>query len=243
MSSSGQQVHEYSTSQSRTAANTTSGLNQRSSTINEEPSVKPAFSREQSNPYEPDTNDSTPPPRNYSFTKRLFHIGDGGNDMSQARRPSNGRRKHDVSRRNSVTAQKHSDIGKLDGDPTIKTGLVPRPVGGNEKLGMFSGVYVPTCLNVLSILMFLRFGFILGLSSLCIAPSITDTYTRSRRSTRNYGYADSRIYYQSHHYLLSFGYRIKWHCSWGRRILSHLKISGSGIRRIDRRGILSWVRI
>jgi len=27
---------------------------------------------------------------------------------------------------------------------------------------MFSGVYVPTCLNVLSILMFLRFGFILG---------------------------------------------------------------------------------
>lgn len=27
---------------------------------------------------------------------------------------------------------------------------------------MFSGVYVPTCLNVLSILMFLRFGFLLG---------------------------------------------------------------------------------
>ncbi|TQS38214.1 hypothetical protein Golomagni_01290 [Golovinomyces magnicellulatus] len=30
------------------------------------------------------------------------------------------------------------------------------------KLGIFSGVYVPTCLNVLSILMFLRFGFIIG---------------------------------------------------------------------------------
>lgn len=30
------------------------------------------------------------------------------------------------------------------------------------KLGMLSGVFVPTCLNVLSILMFLRFGFILG---------------------------------------------------------------------------------
>ncbi|POS85933.1 hypothetical protein EPUL_001864 [Erysiphe pulchra] len=30
------------------------------------------------------------------------------------------------------------------------------------KLGMFSGVFVPTCLNVLSILMFLRFGFLLG---------------------------------------------------------------------------------
>lgn len=30
------------------------------------------------------------------------------------------------------------------------------------KLGTFSGVFVPTTLNVLSILMFLRFGFILG---------------------------------------------------------------------------------
>ncbi|KAH8820068.1 amino acid permease-domain-containing protein [Xylogone sp. PMI_703] len=43
-----------------------------------------------------------------------------------------------------------------------KRGLVPRPVGGTHKLGMFSGVYVPTCLNILSILMFLRFGFVLG---------------------------------------------------------------------------------
>lgn len=40
--------------------------------------------------------------------------------------------------------------------------LGPRPIGGDEKLDMFSGVFVPTCLNVLSILMFLRFGFILG---------------------------------------------------------------------------------
>ncbi|PGH18192.1 hypothetical protein AJ80_04579 [Polytolypa hystricis UAMH7299] len=34
----------------------------------------------------------------------------------------------------------------------------------SEKLGTFSGVFVPTSLNVLSILMFLRFGFILGQS-------------------------------------------------------------------------------
>lgn len=33
-----------------------------------------------------------------------------------------------------------------------------------QKLGTFSGVFVPTTLNVLSILMFLRFGFILGQS-------------------------------------------------------------------------------
>jgi solute carrier family 12 (potassium/chloride transporters), member 9 len=37
------------------------------------------------------------------------------------------------------------------------------------KLGTFSGVFVPTTLNVLSILMFLRFGLILGQSGvLCM---------------------------------------------------------------------------
>lgn len=31
-----------------------------------------------------------------------------------------------------------------------------------HKLGVVSGVYIPVCLNILSILMFLRFGSILG---------------------------------------------------------------------------------
>jgi len=31
-----------------------------------------------------------------------------------------------------------------------------------NKLGVASGVYIPVCLNILSILMFLRFGLILG---------------------------------------------------------------------------------
>lgn len=43
-----------------------------------------------------------------------------------------------------------------------RPGAVPRPVGGTEKLGTFAGVFVPVTLNVLSILMFLRFGFLLG---------------------------------------------------------------------------------
>ncbi len=32
----------------------------------------------------------------------------------------------------------------------------------NAKLGMFSGVYIPVFLSIMSILMFLRFGLILG---------------------------------------------------------------------------------
>jgi len=66
---------------------------------------------------------------------------------------------------NSLTTQLHARMEnkKKNGEQIPKPGLGPRPIGGDEKLGMFSGVYVPTCLNVLSILMFLRFGFILGL--------------------------------------------------------------------------------
>lgn len=36
------------------------------------------------------------------------------------------------------------------------------PPGKKGKLGLVSGVYIPVCLNILSILMFLRFGLILG---------------------------------------------------------------------------------
>lgn len=67
----------------------------------------------------------------------------------------------------SLTMQmhKHSDTRSGDGtSPGPKAGSMLRPTGGTDKLGTFSGVFVPTVLNVLSILMFLRFGFILGQS-------------------------------------------------------------------------------
>lgn len=47
-----------------------------------------------------------------------------------------------------------------------RPGAVPRPVGGTRKLGTLAGVFVPVTLNVLSILMFLRFGFLLGQAGL-----------------------------------------------------------------------------
>lgn len=45
-----------------------------------------------------------------------------------------------------------------------KVAFAESPDGASDKLGTLSGVFVPTTLNVLSILMFLRFGFILGQS-------------------------------------------------------------------------------
>jgi potassium/chloride transporter 9 len=35
-------------------------------------------------------------------------------------------------------------------------------IAKRNKLGTVSGVYIPVCLNIISILMFLRFGRILG---------------------------------------------------------------------------------
>lgn len=65
---------------------------------------------------------------------------------------------------NTSPFRKNGEIGDHDGKHAAKPrpGAFPRPVGGTSKLGTFAGVFVPTTLNVLSILMFLRFGFILG---------------------------------------------------------------------------------
>ncbi|KAF2111334.1 amino acid permease-domain-containing protein [Lophiotrema nucula] len=66
-------------------------------------------------------------------------------------------------RRKSQSAGQGEHEGKRQSiDVKPRPGAFPRPVGGTDKLGTFPGVFVPTTLNVLSILMFLRFGFILG---------------------------------------------------------------------------------
>lgn len=50
----------------------------------------------------------------------------------------------------------------INADKKDRHGHRPRPAEEPKKLGTFSGVFVPVTLNVLSILMFLRFGFVLG---------------------------------------------------------------------------------
>ncbi|TVY34241.1 Vacuolar cation-chloride cotransporter [Lachnellula subtilissima] len=162
------QSSSHSNFRSRTATDNAGELNRRYSNITEE---QDSPSRECENPYEPATNASTPPPREHAFTKRLLrlhsHSDDGSNgSQNTKRRSASGRRKSvsETMEPGSLTAQLNEmESKRANGDPAApRPGLGPRPIGGSEKLGLFSGVYVPTCLNVLSILMFLRFGFLLG---------------------------------------------------------------------------------
>ena len=162
--------HQHSNFQTKAATDEAGELNRRWSQDKQpKGQPRPSASREHSTPYEPATNKSAPPPREHEFTKRLLriHSHDSYDGSSHLRRRSaSGIRKAHTMGEDTVTVQTHNEAEskKANGDPSApKPGLGPRPIGGDEKLGLFSGVYVPTCLNVLSILMFLRFGFILGL--------------------------------------------------------------------------------
>ncbi len=123
------------------------------------------------NPYQPLTEQSTPPPRQYAFTRRLLgDVLDGAADSAdKPRRSSSQRLQRDVERqpllepRLVATDTTSNGAGAKESKADLtRPGAPPRPVGGTDKLDTLSGVFVPTTLNVLSILMFIRFGFVLG---------------------------------------------------------------------------------
>ena len=164
----------------RTATDDGSRLNRRESVLfppakNQQLETPERHSGPSDSPYDPASDSSQPPPRQHSFTKKVLGIFDGGNDEGK-RRPSLGDKRRSSSKRRrtghghgllaetSLTAQMHGYSDKSQKASLPRVGSLPRPVGGDEKLGTFSGVFVPTSLNVLSILMFIRFGFILGQS-------------------------------------------------------------------------------
>lgn len=86
-----------------------------------------------------------------------YRDGNGSSHLS-SQGPTSRRRKSIPSQHGNL----YTNAQRQQAGP--KGGLASKPTASSEKLGTFSGVFVPTTLNVLSILMFLRFGFILGQS-------------------------------------------------------------------------------
>ena len=129
--------------------------------------ASPVDGAEPENPYEPRTNVSEAAPREHELTGRLLRRQSSGGSPENDELRSSSRQNAGngpVVSGLSVAMHHHEAKHKLEKTHLPKVGLVPRPIGGTEKMTTFSGVFVPTSLNVLSILMFLRFGFILGQS-------------------------------------------------------------------------------
>ena len=122
------------------------------------------------NPYEPHADTPQPIASKRQLTTKLSETSQRNSiASSQRQKSSNGQHayRHSLLGDKSLTAQMHniSSSGDDEAPPReLKPGSIPKLAGGTEKLGTFSGVFVPTTLNVLSVLMFLRFGFILGQS-------------------------------------------------------------------------------
>lgn len=155
------------------------------------------------------------------------HRGDNGSLFSQ-RLPEEQPTSEAAAR---IAADQKPDRSKSKG----RTGS-----GGTKKLGTFSGVFVPTTLNILSILMFIRFGFILGQSGvlgmmgrttamLYIDVLITDGRNR---------HVDCGIWNQPPHYYVHFSHCNQWYSSRRRGLLLDFQVPGTRIRRLNRCSVL-----
>lgn len=120
------------------------------------------------NQYEPQAVKSQSTPSEQELT--LLETSQRSNIASPQRQKllnGQGAYGHAMLEDTSLTARMHNISTIGDGEAPsreLKLGSIFKAARGVEKLGTFSGVFVPTTLNVLSVLMFLRFGFILGQS-------------------------------------------------------------------------------
>lgn len=152
------------------------------------------------------------PVRSASHTKPASHYCNPGASTMRRRRSVSQRRAISAStlREVYVTAELQNEDENKRGhacSSAPKLGLGPRPVGGAGKLGTFSGVYVPTCLNVLSILMFLRFGLIVGQSGVVGTMGRDPLRLHDHRElTISLRDAHSLIHHQLYNNLLSFSH-------------------------------------
>lgn len=121
------------------------------------------FTSPTENPYEPMTAASRPSPRSY---RRSSAFVDRIRQLLSAQKPV-----PDVQHAETAfttpagVADAVVEVGSDHKKERSKRQEISADMSAqSDKLGTFSGVFVPTSLNVLSILMFLRFGFVLGQS-------------------------------------------------------------------------------
>ena len=99
--------------------------------------------------FRPQSSASRPTPRRQSSPRKALGITDCSHPPLVARRSSSRRRKngHRLVGDPSLTAQMHATADAKDKDDQStgpRIGAMPRPIGGQAKLGTFSGVFVPT---------------------------------------------------------------------------------------------------
>lgn len=113
------------------------------------------------NPYEPMTSASKLSPRQFNRTSAFF---DGVSQWFARPGPEPRRDLHTASTQSTDAIDPFVEIVPDQRKDRRSHDLRVGMAAPSNKLGTFSGVFVPTTLNVLSILMFLRFGFVLGQS-------------------------------------------------------------------------------